>query len=298
MGAGTYQELVVPPKASLTYTASGAVIIDGQTVRNGFDTNFANVTINGFKFINCGQSVWFRSGGTNGRAENCESSATTQRGFYAQGAANVRFVNCYSHGITSGYDFEFELNADNGACIRCWGTGGGQYNFISKTSLNVRFDGCVGIGASTAAFYSKGANGMKVYNCVGYNCANGVYLSDDTVPAYSSNAVIKNSIFVLISGTGILATATNDASGLVSNYNDFYACGDIGRIAATSYHALANWQGAGYDTNSFAIDPAYASVVYGSFALPGGSSLKNAGTDVGQASATPDLGREGSTWAA
>lgn len=288
VGAGTYAEEVAPPRAGLIYQALGSVTISGGGVRDGFDVNVANVTVRSFNFTGCVQSVWFRANGDGGRAENCNSTLSTGRGFYAQGAADVRFVDCRSYAPGSGYGYEFEAGADNGGVIRCWSEGG-QYGFISKTSTNVRFDGCVALDSTTAGFYSKGANGMKVYNSVGYNVVNGVFISDDTAPAYSSNVDIKNSIFVGLD-RGIYATATDDAIGLSSNYNDLFDCDTEGQIASTSYNTLAAWQGAGYDANSLSVDPAFASVVYGGFVLPAGSALLTAG-EGGVA-----MGREGSTW--
>lgn len=118
---------------------------------------------------------------------------------------------------------------------------------------------------------------MKVYNCVAYNTNYGVYLADNaTVAPNSSNADIKNTI-VQGAARGIYAVAVADTSGLVSDYNDCYGNTLVGVINVTTYTTLANWQGAGYDAHSVALDPAFESVVYGGFSLPNGSALLTAG---------------------
>lgn len=287
--AGTYAEEVQPPRANLTYRASGAAIIDGETSRDGFDVNVSDITVDGFTFVNCVQGVYFRSNATNGRAENCENSASTGRGFYANAATGVRFINCYSHGHTSGYGFEFEASANNGACIRCWSTSG-QHAFINKTSENIRFDGCVAFGTTLSGFYSKGGVGMKVYNCVAYDTEYGVYLADDsTADPNSSDADIRNTI-IQAQARGIFAVESADTTGLLSDYNDFHDNTLVGVIAAETFTTLANWQAEGYDANSLALNPSFADPTYGGFTLPGGSALLAAG-EGGVA-----MGREGSTW--
>lgn len=290
VNAGTYAELVTPPRAGLTYQAVGAVIIDGSSnTRNGFTVAVANVTINNFTFTGCITGIQANAGGNNLVANDCESSLSTARGFYANGATGVIFRRCYSHDHTTGYGFEFEGNADNGAAIRCWSTSG-QHGFICKTSTNVRFDGCVTFNTTLSGFYSKAGNGMKVYNCVAYNTNYGVYLADNAgAGPNSSNADIKNSI---IQGAvrGIYGVAAADVTGLASDYNDFYGNTLVGVINVTTYTSLANWQLLGYDAHSQALNPAFASVVYGGFSLPAGSALLTAG-EGGIA-----MGRDGSTW--
>lgn len=264
--------------------------IDGASnSRYGFSVAVADVTINGFTFTNCISGIQFTVGGNNGAANDCESSLSTARGFYAFGATGVIFRRCYSHDHISGYGFEFEGNADNGAAIRCWSTTG-LHGFICKTSTNIRFDGCVTFNTTLAGFYSKAGNGMKVYNCVAYNTNYGVYIADNGgVAPDSSNTDIKNTI---IQGAvrGIYPIAAADTTGLLSDYNDFFANTFVGVINVTTYAALADWQGTGYDAHSRALDPAFASVGYGGFSLPAGSPLLTAGQG-GVA-----MGREGSTW--
>jgi len=290
VNAGTYNELVTPPFAGLTYQAVGPVIVDGAiNTRNGFTVAVPNITINGFTFTNCITGVQFNSGGNNGVVNDCESSLSTARGFYAFGATGVIFRRCYSHDHTSGYGFEFEGNADNGAAIRCWSTSG-QHGFICKTSTSIRFDGCVVFNTTLSGFYSKAGNGMKVYNCVSYNTNYGVYLADNAgVDPNSSNADIKNTI---IQGAvrAIYAVESGDISGLLSDYNDFYGNTLVGVIVAVTYAALVNWQGQGYDTHSQTVNPSFASVVYGGFRLAVGNSLLTAG------SSGVAIGRDGSTW--
>lgn len=221
VGAGTYQEEVIPPHSGITYSANGVVVIDGQTTRDGFDVSVANITIDGFTFVNCTQGVYFKAGADGGRALNCASSATTARGFYANAATGIRFENCYSHDHTTGYGFEFEAGANNGLCLNCWSTTG-THGFICKTSSDVTFRNCAAWGTDLATFYSKAGDGMRVENCVAYDTQYGIYLANDSgSPPNSSNAVIRNTI---IEATlyGIYAPLPADIAGLDSDYNDFY----------------------------------------------------------------------------
>lgn len=276
VSTGTYAEEVEPPKAGLIYEANGAVVVDGETSRRGFDVTVANTTIIGFEFVNCTEGVHFRSGGNNGLVEDCESSVSTGRGFYANGATGCVFRRCYSHDHTSGYGFEFEGGADDGLCEDCWSTSS-HHAFICKTSTNVTFRRCVAFETTLSGFYSKAGNGMHVLNCIAYDTNYGAYITDDSgSPPNSSNAEIKNSIFQT-QVRGIYAVAEADTTGLDSDYNDFWDCDFVGVIDSTTYAALADWQGQGYDAHSYAIDPEFVTTVQGGFKLPADSPLLGVG---------------------
>lgn len=240
--------------------------------------------------------AWYEAGA--GVCEDCECYGIGVRSFYAYNGPNCTFRDCYAHdgANAAAYGFEVEGGSDDATLIRCW-----SYNlkhgFISKTSARTRWEACVAWDISSFGFYCKAGVDAKIWHCDVYSSNYAVSLRDNAgVAPGSTGAAIKNCIFA---GNICGIDVQDDGSevGLNSDYNDFHGNTYVGIWLATALKTtLADWRTASsQDANSYAVDPAFVTTVQGGFALPPGSALENAGTDLGGTDPTPDLGWEGSS---
>jgi parallel beta-helix repeat protein len=309
VAAGTYMESVVVPLAGLDYRANGAVVVNAGGTGHGFSaTNKDNITLRGFEITNTGANhgVYLNSsencvvescvahdcnhgflaygGSLNTTIRNCEAYDFGVRGFGFVLISNGVIDTCYAHdpSVGTAYGFEMEQNnggANNSIVRDCWATGG-SHAFIAKTGTGIQFIRCVGFTA-VEAFYFKGAPNCSILNCVAYNCSYGISLRDNggVAPSSTGATLTNNVIFNCIRGIYVQSGSEVD---LAVDYDDIFGGTYAGSLDTTDYTSLALWQTASdQDIHSLTLDPEYASVVYGGFALPAGSQLLTAGSDGG-----------------
>lgn len=288
IGAGTYSELVTPPRSNLTYNGVGAVIIDGNSgARNGFTITVSDITINGIDCDQClvgvsssGARTTVRNAvitnvntglnftGISPLVEDIEIGPFISRGVYLyNGVTGAIQRRVYVHDGTSettAYCFEAELNADGALYEDCWAINA-KYGFINKASDGGIYRRCVASDMASAGFYGKGGTNGTLVNCVAYDANLGVTLDDNAGGDPSTGWTLRNNILSANTVAGLRAINGSDTN-LDSDYNDLHGNGNVAVIDVNTYNTLAELQaGESLDANSQAVDPDYASVVYGGF---------------------------------
>lgn len=272
----------------------GCTIKNSQTGVYAHGTDNLNIVNSIAHDITVQTGFWIYSS-TNPIVRACEAYLCNARGFYNQATTAAKFVDCYAHDQpdTNDYGFESESGSNDALFLRCWATNL-FHGFISKTSQRIRFEACVAWANTSSGFYFKNGTNGFVYHCDSYGNLTGILVDDNVGGDPSTGNTIKNSIIAGNSNYQMYVR-NGSSSGLVSDYNNIqFGSNNLEGVAKSS---LATWQASGYDAHGQSIAPAYATTVYSGFALPGGSALLNAGTNIGGA-ATPNLGHTGSTYVA
>lgn len=291
--AGTYTETITIGRTNLTIKTSGAVVIDGETSRKGFDNSggYDDITLKGsFEFVNC--TVGIDNRGDNFEISDgvevhacssygiyligCDSPVLNNPECYGCGATSIYFhqnvtngqiVSPYTHDNSGVYGIEIDGGSDNNVVTDGW-----SYNnkagFISKLSTGNQFYNCVAWNnTGYQGFYAKGAPQTEFVNCDAYLNGYGFYLGNNTPgdDTPSTDCIVKNCISDGNTTAGFWIAAESE-SGLSSDYNDGYNDALFGIWGGVNQSALADWQSASsQDANSQAVDPNYDATTYGNF---------------------------------
>lgn len=143
-----------------------------------------------------------------------------------------------------------------------------------------------------AIWLRDSANGEIVHNTLVNGRLWDLYLAN-----VSTNArVFNNLVWVSGAGNGGLRVDADAATGLLSDYNNWYATdgATMAQLNGTDHATLADWQAAsGQDAHSISADPRFVDASAGNYRLDRASPCRDAGTAVFDGIAAPDRDLDG-----